>query len=170
MADTGDRMDRAGRYVLGLMDDEERKRAERDLETDPALREAMVEIAGRMHAFDRATASEHTPQDLWRSIKERIDAMPQMQRSEDVWRGAAVGAEKPQPPLEKPVTFGRRKSDTVKMQIDPSPALGVDRIGPHSMPGRRAVVLALCLAAAFALGYATGVSSGNGSGSVEALP
>jgi len=28
----GDRMERAGRYVLGLMGDEERERAERDLE------------------------------------------------------------------------------------------------------------------------------------------
>jgi anti-sigma factor RsiW len=159
MADTGDRMDRAGRYVLGLMDDEERERAERDLETDPALREAMVEIAERMHVFDRAPASGHEPQDQWRSIKERIDAMPQMQRGEDVWRPAVGGAETSQPQAEKPATFGRRKSDAVKTEIVPSPVRGVDRIGPHSMPGRRALVLALCLAAAFALGYATGVSS-----------
>ena len=114
MADTGDRMDRAGRYVLGLMDDEERERAERDLENDPALREAMVEIAERMHVFDRAPTSGHEPQDQWRSVKERIDAMPQMQRTEDVWRAAAGGAETSQPQAEKPVTFGRRKSDTVK--------------------------------------------------------
>ena len=93
MSDTGDRMDRAGRYVLGLMDDEERERAERDLENDPALREAMVEIAERMHVFDRALPSGHEPQDQWRSVKERIDAMPQMQRTEDVWRAAAGGAE-----------------------------------------------------------------------------
>jgi len=163
-------MDRAGRYVLGLMDDEERERAERDLATDPALREAMVEIAGRMHALDRASAPEHAPRDQWRSIKERIDAMPQMQRAEDVWRGTADGVATPKPPPERPVTFGRRKSDMATTRIDPSPARGVDRIGPHSMPGRRAVVLALCLAGAFALGYVTGVSSGNGSRSVEAVP
>jgi anti-sigma-K factor RskA len=152
-------MDRAGRYVLGLMDDEERERAERDLETDPALREAMVEIAERMHVFDRAPVSGHEPQDQWRSVKERIDAMPQMQRTEDVWRAGAGSAETSAPQAEKPATFGRRKSDTVKMQITPSPARGADRVGPHSMPGRRAVVLALCLAAAFALGYVAGVSS-----------
>ena len=37
LGDRGDRMDRAGRYVLGLMDDDERERAERDLEIDPAF-------------------------------------------------------------------------------------------------------------------------------------
>ncbi len=53
MGDGGDRMDRAGRYVLGLMDDDERERAERDLEIDPAFRDAMMVIAERMHVFDR---------------------------------------------------------------------------------------------------------------------
>jgi len=170
MADTGDRMDRAGRYVLGLMDDDERERAERDLEIDPAFRDAMVEVAERMHVFDRAPTSGHEPQDQWRLVKDRIDAMPQMQRTEDVWRAAAGGAETSQPPLEKPVTFGRRKSDTLKARIDPSSARGVDRIGPHSMPGRRAVVLALCLAAAFGLGYATGVSSSKGFHTADTAP
>lgn len=170
MSDTGDRMDRAGRYVLGLMDDEERERAERDLENDPALREAMVEIAERMHVFDRAPTSGHEPKDQWRSVKERIDAMPQMQRTEDVWRAAAGGAETPPPQAEKPVTFGRRKSDSVKTQIVPSQVQGVDRIGPHSMPGRRALVLALCLAAAFGLGYVAGVSSSKGYHTADTAP
>jgi len=170
MADTGDRMDRAGRYVLGLMDDEERERAERDLETDPALREAMVEIAERMHLFDRAPAPGQEPRDQWRDVKERIDAMPQMQRTEDVWRAAADGAETSQPQTEKPVAFGRRKSDTVKTRIVPSQVRGVERIGPHSMPGRRALVLALCLAAAFGLGYAAGVSSSKGFHTADTAP
>ena len=56
LGDRGDRMDRAGRYVLGLMDDAERERAERDLEIDPAFRDAMVEIAERMHVFDHMPA------------------------------------------------------------------------------------------------------------------
>ena len=69
MGETGDRMDRAGRYVLGLMDDEERERAERDLEIDSAFRDAMVEIAERMHLFDRFPAADETPQDHWRLFK-----------------------------------------------------------------------------------------------------
>jgi len=170
MADTGDRMDRAGRYVLGLMDDEERERAERDLEIDPAFRDAMVEVAERMHVFDRAPTSGQAPQDQWRGVKERIDAMPQMQRTDDVWRAAAGGAETSQPQSEKPVTFGRRKSDKLTPRIDLSPAREVDRIGPHSMPGRRAIVIALCLAGAFALGYATGVSSSKGFHTADTAP
>ena len=78
MGQEGDRMERAGRYVLGLMGDEERERAERDLEIDPAFREAMMEIAERMHVFDRMTSSDDSARDDWRQIKEKIDAMPQM--------------------------------------------------------------------------------------------
>ena len=78
MGDTGDRMDRAGRYVLGLMDDDERERAERDLEIDPAFRDAMVAVAERMHVFDRTPAPDDAPQDGWRLIQERIATMPQM--------------------------------------------------------------------------------------------
>ena len=57
----GDRMERAGNYVLGLMDDSERERAERDLEIDPSFRDAVVEIAERMHVFDRTAAPDKTP-------------------------------------------------------------------------------------------------------------
>ncbi len=53
MGDTGARMDRAGRYVLGLMDDEERERAERDLEIDPAFRDAMVGSPSACMCLDR---------------------------------------------------------------------------------------------------------------------
>ena len=60
MGDGGDRMDRAGRYVLGLMDDDERERAERDLEIDPAFRDAMMVIAERMHVFDACAGQPMT--------------------------------------------------------------------------------------------------------------
>lgn len=148
MGDTGDRMDRAGRYVLGLMDDEERERAERDLEIDPAFRDAMVEIAERMHVFDRLPAPDQAtgkpPQDYWRLIKEKIAAMPQM-------RAAAEPAE---PKL--PVTFGRRRSDKLRGTIAPEVPPRTVGTGLHAVQGNRALVLALCLIAAFALGYVAG--------------
>jgi hypothetical protein len=157
MGETGDRMDRAGRYVLGLMDDEERERAERDLEIDPAFREAMVEIAERMHVFDRSPAPDHptdkAPQDGWRLIKERIDAMPQM-RSAALEPASSEPAE-PGPP----VTFGRRRSDRMHGAIIPETPPKTIGTGLHSAPSRRALVLALCLIAAFALGYVAGVTS-----------
>ncbi len=151
MGETGDRMDRAGRYVLGLMDDEERERAERDLEIDSAFRDAMVEIAERMHLFDRMPAADETPQDHWRLIKEKIDAMPQM-------RPAKVA--KPREPEPEPATpnvsFGRRRSDRPRADLAPETAPGTISVGLHAVPGRRALVLALCLILAFALGYVVG--------------
>jgi hypothetical protein len=170
MGEQGDRMDRAGRYVLGLMDDEERERAERDLEIDPAFRNAMVEIAERMHVFDRMPAADRTtgqpigrpadqaageaPEDGWRLIKEKIDAMPQMR---------AASAVEPAPPdltqSGPQVTFGRRRSDKKHGEIVPqTPAKSVGT-GLHSVPNRRALALAFCLIAAFALGYVAGVTS-----------
>jgi hypothetical protein len=157
MGETGDRMDRAGRYVLGLMGDEERERAERDLEIDPAFRNAMMEIAERMHVFDHMPASGQTTgqpagkasEDGWRLIKEKIDAMPQMR--------AAPAVESTQP--EPQVTFGRRRSDKKHGEIVPqTPAKSVGT-GLHSVPGSRVLVLAFCLIAAFALGYVAGVTS-----------
>jgi anti-sigma-K factor RskA len=151
MGDTGDRMDRAGRYVLGLMDDEERDRAERDLEIDPAFRDAMVEIAERMHVFDRLPAPDQSagkpPQDYWRLIKEKITAMPQM-------RAAAEPAE-PEPQ----VTFGRRRSDKLRGTISPEIPPRTVGTGLHAVAGNRSLVLALCLIAAFALGYVAGITS-----------
>ncbi|MDQ2632875.1 MAG: hypothetical protein M3Y78_03970 [Pseudomonadota bacterium] len=158
MGETGDRMDRAGRYVLGLMDDAERERAERDLEIDPAFREAMMTVAERMHVFDRTPASEAAPQDGWRLLKERIAAMPQMR---------PVTLEPQQPPQPEPthsapmpsgqsVTFGRRRSDRERGRIVaemPPKTIGT---GLHSVPSRRALMLALFVLAAFVLGYVTG--------------
>jgi hypothetical protein len=162
MGEMGDRIERAERYVLGLMDDEERERAEHDLEIDPAFRDAMVEIAERMHVFDRTPAGDSTPpggatSDQWRLLKERIEAMPQMQPAATDWmaepgRGAPGG----ETPPDKPVTFGRRRSDRLHAAIVPeSPQMPVGT-GLHSVSGSRALVFALCLIAAFALGYVAG--------------
>jgi VIT1/CCC1 family predicted Fe2+/Mn2+ transporter len=151
MSDTGDRMTRAGDYVLGLMDERERERAERDLEVDPAFRDAVVEIAGRMRVFDRAP--DTAPEDGWKQLKERIAGLPQMR--------AAAAPARPEPPAvpEAPVTFGRRRSDARRETIVPAAAPKVTRVALHSVPGRLALAIAVGLIAAFALGYVAGVSS-----------
>ncbi|BCH20311.1 hypothetical protein [Mesorhizobium sp. L-8-3] len=71
-----DQMRRAGNYVLGLMDDIERARAERDLEIDADFRGAVLRVAERMRLLDLRpdTASA----DAWRAISARIAEMPQM--------------------------------------------------------------------------------------------
>ena len=155
LSDRGDRMYRAGRYVLGLMDDDERERAERDLEIDPAFRDAMMEIAERMHVFDHMpTPRDAAEEDGWRLLKERIAAMPQMRPA------PAMEQTPPEPAQSGPqVTFGRRRSDKLRGTIVPEAPAKTIGTGLHSVPGRRALVLALFLAAAFALGYAAGVTS-----------
>jgi anti-sigma-K factor RskA len=130
MIDEGDRLARAGHYVLGLMDDEERERAERDLERDGAFRNAVLSIAERMHVLDAGPA----PDGKWRAISERIAEMPQM-------RGVAPAMTLP----AIPQTAG--------------PKVPIRRVVLRSMRGWRAALVAASLIAAFAFGYVAGMSS-----------
>lgn len=130
MIDEGDRLARAGHYVLGLMDDEERERAERDLERDGAFRDAVLSIAERMHVVDAGAA----PDGRWQAISERIAQMPQM-------RGAS------------PAAVPSATSQIGGLQTT------ARRVDLHSIMGWRAAIVAASLIAAFALGYMMGVSS-----------
>lgn len=163
MDETGDRMDRAGRYVLGLMDRQEREQAERDLEVDPAFRVAMVEMAERLNAIGRPPVSGgHSgtvQRDPWMLIKERIEALPQM---------LAGGARRPiteedrkQREASGKVTFGRRKTDKLIGRTAPvaSTSPVVPAINRHSLPVRKAWIVALALIFAFTFGYLVGVHS-----------
>lgn len=130
MTGNSDRSARAGDYVLGLMDDAERQRAERDMEVDAEFREAVIRFAERMHLFDIDVAPDAVPNAMWDRISERIADMPQM-------RSAAAT---PQP--QKPVV-------TV-------PSGRVERPGLHSFAGWRGALLAASLAAACGVGYIAG--------------
>ncbi|WP_394888880.1 hypothetical protein ACG873_27440 [Mesorhizobium sp. AaZ16] len=130
MIDEGDRLARAGHYVLGLMDDEERERAERDLERDGAFRDAVLSIAERMHVLDAGP----TPDSKWRAISERIAEMPQM-------RGVAPA-----------ITLAA-------MPQTAGPKVAIHRVGLRSVRGWRTALVAASLIAAFALGYVAGMSS-----------
>lgn len=121
-------MARAGDYVLGLMSDRDRERAERDLEVDPAFRDAVMALAERMRLFDRSASGEDDGEDRWRQIAQRIAALPQMRRS-----GVAIA----RPVIRQPSR----------------PPVG---IGVHSSGGRRGAIVAIALAVAFALGYLAG--------------
>jgi hypothetical protein len=145
-----DRMKRAANYVLGLMDEDERERAERELEIDPSFRDAVVEIAERMHVFDRIPARDKAPEDGWKRLKDYIAGMPQMR---------VAAPPEPSVAAEPPVTFGRRRSDARRETIVPAAAPKVIGIGLHSVLDRRAVMVAAGLIAAFGLGYIVGISS-----------
>lgn len=121
-------MARAGDYVLGLMSDRDRERAERDLEIDPAFRYAVMALAERMRLFDRSAIGEDDGEDRWRQIARRIAALPQMRRS-------SLGDARPM----------------IRQPSRPPSGIGV-----HSSGGRGGTILAIALAAAFALGYLAG--------------
>ena len=56
MSSERDYVARAGDYVFGLMNDKERARAERDLEIDPAFRDAVLSLDERLRAVDPSWA------------------------------------------------------------------------------------------------------------------
>lgn len=132
MAEGSDRMARASNYVLGLMDDEGRERAERDLERDGDFRDAVVEIAERMHLFDIRKPPGTLPQTMWETISARIADMPQMHAA----------------------SAGTGKDNATRTVIQPE-GTKVTWRGPHSVGGPRGLLMVGALIAAFALGYLT---------------
>jgi len=76
MTDT-DRILRAGNFVFGLMDEAERRRAERDLESDAAFREAVKALSERMAEADATMAGIRRPR--WDLVSARLAELPQMQ-------------------------------------------------------------------------------------------
>lgn len=134
MAGESDRIARAGDYVLGLMNDKERERAERDLEIDPAFRDAVVRLAERMHVFDRAEPSGDD--NRWRLISQRIAELPQMR---------LIGQD-------------RAKSTPLIRGLERRP----HGVGLHSLGDRRGAIITIVLIVVFVLGYLVGVSSTGG--------
>ncbi|WP_192255545.1 hypothetical protein [Mesorhizobium silamurunense] len=133
MASEGDRIARAGNYVFGLMDERERARAERDLQIDPAFRDAVLRLAERMRALVPAGPPNAASDDRWKLVQQRLAELPQM-------RLAGLNESEVQPP---PVVINR---------IERKPY----GVGLHSLGGRLGFVIALALLAAFALGYLAG--------------
>lgn len=132
MASESDRIARAGDYVLGLMNDRDRERAERDLQIDPAFRDTVMRLAERMHVFDRNRASGNDAN--WQAISQRLSELPQMR----VVGGAEV----------KPIIRGLERKPY--------------GVGVHGLGGRRGAVIAIALIAVFALGYLAGLLSAGG--------
>ncbi|PBB99040.1 hypothetical protein [Mesorhizobium sp. WSM3862] len=133
MAGEGDRIARAGDYVFGLMDERERARAERDLQIDPAFRDAVLRLAERMRALEPQGASATASDERWQLIQRRLGELPQMR-----FAGLDKGDAKPQP--------------IVINKIERKPY----GVGLHSLGDRLGLAIALALAAAFALGYLAG--------------
>ena len=148
---TDDRMERAGNYVLGLLNDGERERAERDLEVDASFREAVVEVAERMYVFDRAVDAVTSPEKRWREIAVSIAELPHMRPAQ---------AERPAAQPEKPANFGRRRTDAKPAAGTTSPAMPIFLRPPPQSARHWSIAVIVCgLIAAFGLGYLTGLAS-----------
>jgi len=118
-----DRMARAEDYVLGLMDEHERERAERDMEVDAAFRDCVLELARRLQRLHEDKGLARPADAAWDDIAARLAALPQM-------AGMAAPARRGPAARVRPVGHGL-----------------------HALGGRRGLAVALALAAAFALGW-----------------
>jgi anti-sigma factor RsiW len=125
-----ERMARAQDYVLGLMSDGDRRRAERDLEVDPEFRDCVMSLAERLRTANREKAAPFSD-DGWAEISQRLASLPQMARS-------ALPLETPLPP---------------KRMLAPGNPVGR---GAHQTGGARGTAIAVGLAVAFTLGYLAG--------------
>lgn len=143
MKSENDRMLRAGDYVMGRMDAAERERAERDLERDPAFREAVMRFADRLRSAGKRRAAEAASADVWRTVEARIAELPQMRSA----------------PLPPAARDGARK------------VAGAARVaGPRSFRGWRAAGAAGALLAACAAGYMAGrLESGDATAAIAIL-
>lgn len=119
-----DRMSRAEDYVLGLMDENERERAERDMEIDPEFRQCVLGLAQKLQRLHEMTRPARTANQTWNDIATRIADMPHM-------AGESIPTQRiANPSAMRPV----------------GQAL-------HALGGRRGLAVALMLFAIFALGY-----------------
>jgi len=87
----------AAEYVLGTMPPLVRRRFERLLAADPALRRVVEDWTTRFGSIDRATEIEEPPARIWRSVERhlalpRTAARPRWFGSLGFWRGATLAA------------------------------------------------------------------------------
>lgn len=137
MTNDADRLSRAGNYVMGLMNDAERERAERDLERDASFRDAVLSVAERMRLVGAGAMQKGEPDERWRMVSARLGDLPQM-------RGVV-------PDIEASLAVRPKR-----------PARGFARVlevAVGFLPSRRTAAIGLLVLATFGIGYAAGFST-----------
>ena len=135
-----DRMSRAEDYVFGLLDEQERQRAERDMEVDAEFRDCVMLLAEQLRRLrEEPKVPLSIPDDAWRDISRRIAAMPHLAGVETAARMAGIAL-----PSNDPSRKG---------------LLRVKRPAAHQFGGWRGTVAACALAAALLVGYFAGQAS-----------
>jgi anti-sigma-K factor RskA len=131
---------RAGDYVLGLMDDAERLRAERDMIIDPEFRDIVWSFANRMESLDRSAPAQVPGDGLWQRVSHEIAGMEQTTRTQAM-QDELVAAGIPMRPTDR---HGH---------------LGLRRPMSRLFSGARGTALAASVLAACGLGYVVGQAS-----------
>lgn len=129
MSAEDDRIARAGDYVLGLMDEAERLRAEADMATDAEFRAAVDSLSARMAALDDTAGRDPVPDGMWAAVEARLD-------------GADADALRVSPPA------GR----------SPASAPVVDLAARRRRTAWRPALMAAGIAAAIGIGYLAGAT------------
>ncbi len=92
-----EKLERAGEYVLGLIEDAERAGFEAEMARDAELASMVARLEARMQSLDD-TATGEADASLWTRIEQRIDTLPQLpprpanQNSVPLPRWAALAA------------------------------------------------------------------------------
>jgi anti-sigma-K factor RskA len=135
-----DRMARAEDYVFGLMNEQQRERAERDMEVDAEFRECVVVLAQQLRRLREPNTPVSISDDAWRDITRRIASLPQM-----------TGAQ----------TAARMAGMTLPGAADPSRKghLKLRRPFADQFMGWKGTVIALGIIAALGVGYIVGQQS-----------
>ncbi len=132
-----DRMGRAEDYVLGLMDETERMRAERDMVVDPEFRDCVLELAQKLQRLHDMKRPDKSADEAWNEIAARIAELPQM---------AGMSPERLQTRQAAPAR-------PVKPRIVARRPVGR---GLNETGGRRGLVVAFGIMAVFVIGYLVG--------------
>ena len=136
-----DRMARAEDYVFGLMDEQERHRAERDMEIDPEFRECVMVLAEQLRRLrQEKRGSVSFPNRAWNEISQRIAALPQMAGAGSAERLAGLALSNAGDPSRKGMLKLRRPL-------------------AHHFAGFKATIVSLGLIAALGMGYVVGEQS-----------
>ncbi|WP_432287374.1 anti-sigma factor [Aminobacter sp. BA135] len=77
MSSDSEHLAHAGDYVLGLLDDDARAEAEREMERDPEFAEAVRRLVERMSSLDHTVKPHDVPAGMWDEILGKIATLPQ---------------------------------------------------------------------------------------------
>lgn len=138
---SGDRMARAEDYVFGLMSEEERARAERDMEVDAEFRNCVMILGEQLRRLrEEPNVPVSIPDEAWREISQRIAAMPHLAGAETAARMAGM----------TPQASSQARPGLLRMR----------RPFARQFAGWRGTAVAGAVAAALLVGYLVGRATG----------